>query len=428
MAENYVEELTVQSFTDNPQWNPITNTYIAAANFSVSTKYLIVASGRWGGDTASANTGMDVYDDSDSIFAVNPDTRSGAFGHQVYTTNGDLRDYLFVGEFTTNASGLSGNLTMESYHDGQYDTSYADQMSLLTIDLDDLGSGNYVEDSDYTGYTDIGSSMEDLVEVTGLSAGKTYLVLGCARFLTDTSSSDIIAQLIDGGSNVKAYHRSQSVGGNEAHIVGFMGVVTGQTSAKIQAQAGTGWDLLQAYMIAIDTAAFANFDYNFSGTGSTITSTDEELLSATSIATRTSANHLFLGRFNYTNSGSEARTSASVKTGASSYGSATETRSGDISVFGTQESAATNAEQVNVMAVQTFTGGASNNVYLGGGRNGSDSDPTSEYEFVAVLDFTPSGGATYAEVAGASAGDTIDVVGDIDAIVEIDAHTVPAPG
>ena len=397
IAHFYGEELTAQTHTGDATWTEIsTNCSLSYTNFSTSTKYLIVASGRWGTDSTSDWVGFDCYENEGDIFDGSPALTWG-YGRTVPVSGAstDMIDYFFCQSFTTKASALTGSVQLQFQTDNTSATVTADQLSLLAIDLDALGSGNYSENVDGTTDT-IDGSWEDLAAITGLSSGSTYLVMGFARISNTIGTSDIDVQLIDGSANVKSFETETGKANGEIRNFGVMGVITGQTSVKIQAQAGVLWTKAGSYLIAIDTAAFANFDYEFEATGAAITSeSSQELVKiGTTPSARTSADHLFLGRFNYTAGGNDARVASTVRTGAATFGSATDVLAGDLAVFGTQQWATTDAEQVTTMGVQAYAGGTGQDVFLGGVKGTGDNNPTTEYELVAVLNFEEASGET----------------------------------
>ena len=360
---------------------------ISYSALSPSTKYLLVARGRFGGNSTGA-FGMWVTDEG-NIFTTDPvNASSWSFHKQNATGNTDLTDYFYVRSFTTQSSLTTGTVDLWFESDAQYDTAYADQCSLLLLNLDDLGSENYSEAVDDT-IADIASGgWVDKAALTGLTSGSEYLVLAYQRPGAYANPYVVETRLIDGASTVYGYFQRKSGYGYEPITHGFMTRLSGQTSIKTQVQATYGWNEGGSYIIAIDTSAFAEFDYAYQASGfSALSSTDAAILSNTSVPARTSGNHLFLGQWSYTSAGASSRISASVKTGASTYGSATEVLAGDISVWASSALDTTDSESATVMGVQAYSGGASNNLYLGAGRNASDSNPTPQYGFVAVLSF-----------------------------------------
>jgi hypothetical protein len=90
-----------------------------------------------------------------------------------------------------------------------------------------------------------------------------------------------------------------------------------------------------------------------------------------------------LGRFNYTTGGADSRVSATLE-----YQTA-ELLSGDQSTYQTQAWDPTDGEAVQVMAVETIS--ANSTLELVGRTHTSDTDATSEYEFLAILDFELAG-------------------------------------
>lgn len=425
----YAEDSTLATNSVQDTWD--TECTIASTGFSVSTKYLLVARARAGYDTTATTWETALTDGDGGIFTTDPDAYAWSRYEAVQNSSNTLKDYFFVRSMTTKASSLTGNLGIKYRPRGTSGSAWLDQMSVLALNLTDLGAGNYTENIDDDTGTGLGTAgWTTYASITGLDSGKTYLILGSMTIVIDiTGGAQYEVRMTDGSSNVLANLSEEGENTAEQRMHGFMGVLTGQTAVKLEVtEDGTTGDYEtggHSYLIAIDTAAFANFDYTFAATGETINSTDQELEVITDPDTRTSANHLFLGKANYTQAGNEGALSTTVRVG-SSYGAGAEVLTGDAATFGSQFWDATDAEQVHVMAVQAFTGGTSNDVFLGGGRETSGSDLTSENEFLAVLNLEKGSGTTN-ELVSSAGGTSTAASGKVDAIVLIDAHTVPAP-
>lgn len=342
-----------------------------------------------------------------------PPTLTGGTQYFFRITRSGARD-------TSNYINAQDNLITDSYDGG---TRTELNSGTWTNETDDLRfianstNNKYVENwglgSEGIGTTSWGDVLADL-PFEALTGTTEYLVLGFSHIDVLDNKSNMHTRLF-GDSNGNGTQDQLSYAGEEGEIAdelrvfGYMGrVLTEATPAdniEIQAyaEATSDWTKLYAYLIAIDVSVFNGFDYVFAATGATVSGTPAApttLATISSFVPAQAGNHLLLGRYNYTTGGAEGRVSGQI-----TYNGTT-VLTGDINKFQTQAWDVTDGEAVQIMARESLS--ATADIDLDGATEASDTDATSEYEFLAVLDLTLAAAGQLQPVAGV--GSTVGVL------------------
>lgn len=281
---------------------------ISGASLTANTKYLIVARGVEGSDSAATLAGTRVSTADDSTIA----TKSASNVEHEQTAAADGLSYFFSHSYTTDAS--PADVLLESLGT----TSTLDQMSLFLLDLDAIGTAgtDYFEDVQAVdGTTEYESDFPTnpatiLAEIAGSDMGTAeHLILGYAR--ADVGSTgrwfDIsLATAMDAATNAEvAKHRAEGEDTTEQRIVGFAArhkASSGTPNATIvgteEAANGNMFDG-GAYLIALPTALFADFEFKYeSGNTAGLDGNEGSVAPLGAYTPTVGGNHLILGQAN----------------------------------------------------------------------------------------------------------------------------------
>lgn len=304
----YNEVNAVGTFTSST----FTNTAVSGANpaqilgsaLAANTKYLIVARALYGMDSASDKGRLRVQTADDSTI----ESKSESVVEFQQTGAGAYISYLFVHSFTTDAS--PANVELQGAADGS--TLSVDQSSLWLLDLDAIGT----EGTDY--YEDIQAvdsgteystspATTILAQLAGSDLGTVeYLILGYAR--ADVGSTgrwfrlSLYAANDQSFSTFKSDHQAEGEDTSEQRIAGY--------SIRHRASSGTPNVTLYgeeeaananatdggAYLIALPTALFADFNYDWTAVGIAVDGTETTIATSGSYTPTVTGNHLIIGR------------------------------------------------------------------------------------------------------------------------------------
>lgn len=342
---------------------------ISGASLAANTKYLIVAKGRHGTNHADGKGSLRVQTDDDStIAAASTSTWEPALG-----ASSQLATYFFVRSFTTDAS--PADVKFEVAIANTSNTSYADQLSLFLLDLDDLGSGNYIEDTDDTA-GDLAVAGTELASLTTLDDSTEYLFLGCGVIEVDSTGSSMATELRDGPTTVMSTVYLEGEDTGELRVFGAMNAWTTAATALTasvwcRADSTTAADSIYSYLIALKTSAFKDFEYSYSETGESVSAaTETNVEEITAYTPTTSGDHLVLGGVTVTDS---AKLGATVEVGG------VEVLAGDATPK-TYAYDSTDRPHADVMGVVSISAESDIDLLVT-----CDAAQTTEYEFVAVL-------------------------------------------
>lgn len=284
----YVENNTVFTHTGSTTFTNVTGTTIAASNFSTTTKYLIIARAVVGGDNAGARFGCRVRVPHDT---ATTDKSQMTFEPQK-TTIGEGMSYFFVHAWTSGATLTEDLLFQVAPLQNTGNEVWIDQMSILVIDLDAIGTEgtDYHEDIQAASGEELFSATyTPLARITDNVLGDTeeYLVLGCAKIGIGSTGrwfTVVLETAMDSDTAaIVAQHRAEGEDTAEERLVGFaarhqgaFGAGIGDVVIRGQEEANNGNMTDQgAYLIALPTSLFADFEYDYNSatidTGSEVT-------------------------------------------------------------------------------------------------------------------------------------------------------------
>ena len=319
---------------------------IAAGTLAANTKYLIIAKALLGGNNANHNYGCRVEADDDSSIA----SKSEARIEPTFTANDELEPFLFVHSFTTDASPGAVTIQMRS-HDSSI--LRIDQLSLLLIDLDDLGSANYFENInvDDSVELDVVPTFTTLANLSAADLGtvEEWLLLGYARIKIGSTGQNFEVRL-NGADDASSQsilnaHAAEGEDNNELRVIGVAGrhkAVTSNVAASItggEETASANHLNGGGYLIALKASAFADFKFDFTAGDISVTTSETTLATITNYTPSTATNHLIIGRCNLNDTGGNSRIATYVENGAG-----TNLMAGDDVAFQTQNRDATDLE------------------------------------------------------------------------------------
>jgi len=391
-VETHRCKTSITDSTTNTTWTAIGSTdgvdLIAGSNLSPDTKYLVIARGRLGADTTTGHAGIRVATDDDSTIATKSEMR---IEPAIAAFSSYEKDWFYVGSYTTDASSPSDIGIEFIAHDG--DTVIAGSTIVTLINLDDIGTSNYIEASDSGGggyFTGTWGGLHVGIAGSSLSADTEYLVLGCAQTVVDDNKTNFHQRLIgdtNGNGSVEqmTYASEEGEDSAEIRLIGHMGrVLTGSSivnSIEIEHYADAANDYTEgySYLIAIDVSFFDEFEYAYSATGETLSTTESVIHATSTVQPSTATNYLYLSRYNYTVAGNTGRVTNAVYAYLEGRGHVQ-----DGNNYGTYGWDPTDAESINSHGIEEF-GTSAQVVQIRAKYYSSDSAPTSEYEFVAAL-------------------------------------------
>ncbi len=334
----YVEQTSLQATVDTAFIN-VSGTTILGSSLAPNTKYLIIAKALFGGDNASGDFLLRIRTADDTTI----ESKSEAMLEPTFTANDELEPYFFVHSYSTD--GTPNDIRFQLRTNSAIRTARVDQLSLLLIDLDDLGSDNYFEDinADDSVELDDAPTFTTLANLSAADLGiiEEWLLLGYARIEMGSTGRNFDVRLMaanDGSSQVEMnYHSAEGEDTGNLRVVGVAGrhkAVTSNVAAAIQAleEAANGNHLNRGgYLIALKTSAFADFEFAFNSGDISVSTTETTLATITDYTPSTATNHLIVGRCNLNDTGGNSRIATYVENGAG-----TNLMAGDDVAFQTQ--------------------------------------------------------------------------------------------
>lgn len=299
MAEvkhHYVEQNTAQTTTSGT-YGDVTGGTIDGADLDASTKYLLIARALIGCNSTTDKAYFKITTADDATVTTHTES---------ILEHGTSRlfPYMAVVSFSTDASPSDVKAQFKADVGA---TITVDQFSMLLLDLDDLGSGNYYEDKNSTTSSEYGLSAAatTLAKIDGSDTGitKTWLMLGSATTSVGSTSLNygISLKAVQDAAVVDVvyhYHEGEDTAELRVHgVASYHKATTAGVDAEIQ-----GWEADvaanmycdAAYLIAIDTSAFANFEYDFAMTALAATTTPAVAQTVSSYTPTTNGAHLFI--------------------------------------------------------------------------------------------------------------------------------------
>ncbi len=302
MAEvlhHYVEQNTAQT-TSSSSYSAISGCTIDGGDLTASTKYLLIFRAKYSTPGSTTNKGyVQVTTADDSDLALR--TRSVVESPTVSTNQ---RNTVFtVQSFTTDSS--PADVVPQFKIDGGT-TFSIDQISMILIDLDDLGSANYFEATGDS-HGEIATTPTVYLSLDGADLGTTeeWLVLGGGRIDSGTTlyswSMQLRTAYDDSSDSSGGLKIREGEDAAELDTIGFWGrhkAVTSDVDVSLLAweeDAAANCTLYDTYLIALKTSAFADFNDDFTASGGSVT-TETTVATITDYTPTTSGNHLMLGK------------------------------------------------------------------------------------------------------------------------------------
>jgi hypothetical protein len=374
MAEvnHFIATASTRSEDEDATWVEPTNTCkILGSSLTAGTKYLIIARGYLNGDSATAQRYLRVSTADDATIAdrsmcrIEPGTTATTYG----------QNWMFVQSYTATSAT---DIMFEQY--GQYGFTYIDQLSLILIDLDDLGSDNYVENDD-NGNRDLAAdgTQVNYIDSLDLDGATEYLFLGRVEVEVDSTSKSHRINL-ERGSVARTTVFREGEDASENLQYGVMGAWT--TAATPQdarlvgySEGGSAAASDSSYIIAIKVDAFEDFQYSYDAIGVSVDNPPLNTIETFSYTPSTSGDHLVLGRFNFSAQSSTQHPSGEVTVDGTSV------QAGDDAMFSYGGYDPTDEAQVNIQGIVDIS--AQVDIDLNAAADTSTAIPV--HEFVAVL-------------------------------------------
>ena len=386
----YVEQTTLQELSagSNNVFSDVAGTTILGSSLVANTKYLIVAKALFGGNNVSSTFGLRVETPDDTTI----ESKSEAVIEPTFTANDELEPYFFVHSYSTDAS--PADILFQFKRSGN--TVRADQLSLLLIDLDDLGSSNYFEDIHADDSVEYGLTFADQAALAAADLGTTeeWLLLGYQRTKIGSTGRNFDIRLFaanDGASQVEMnYHSAEGEDTNELRVVGCAGrhKATSNTAAAIQAleEANNGNMLNRGgYMIALKASAFADFEFDFESGTIQVGPTETQIAVVTAYTPSVAANHLIVGTAHTPTTNKNSREVLYVEDNIGAH-----YMPGDDAAFQTQNWDDTDEEMIITSQRENLAASSASTI-LRSFRHGSDTDVNWEYRWLLMLNLEKAG-------------------------------------
>jgi len=274
-----------------------------------STKYLVVARALMGGASMSVRAAVKLRTADETSF----DTKADHWLEPNQTGADRLAPYFFAHSFTTSATPSS--VTLE--YDTQTGSSFArvDQMSILLLDLDDIGTEgtDYWEDiqadpGDGNGGDEYSTSAETTViaQLLGSDLGTAeHVVFGYGRCHVGSTGRwfrhDLFGCYDEATAVSQSYHQSEGEDSAEERISGFAirhkassGTPNVTLYGSEEAANGNMWDG-GGYLIALPTALFDDFEEDYTAAAMGVGSTEDTIASVGPYTPTTNGNHMVFG-------------------------------------------------------------------------------------------------------------------------------------
>jgi hypothetical protein len=313
----YVEQTTRQDHEGDTNWTDISGASISGASLTANTKYLIFAKALTGGGDVGQLVGIKLVTADDATI----ESKSEQTIEPGYNGFERMQPYQFVHSYSTDASPADIKFQHKTYSATAGDKVRSDQLSILLIDLDDLGSGNYFENIGTDTGTELGVGGSETsvatISAANLGTSEAWALLGYARvgIASTTKSYGVRLQGANDAASASTlnYHFEEGEDTSEIRVHGVSArhkAVTSNVAATVEAweeDAGTNAKSRGGYLIALKTSAFADFEFDYNSGSITVGSTETELASITYTAS-TATNHLVVGRANCADATGNSRT------------------------------------------------------------------------------------------------------------------------
>ncbi len=309
MAEltHFYDVQDTEQTTASAPWNDISGARIPAASLSASTKYLIFCHALMRGDSATDKIHVRVQTDDDSTI----ESKSEQVVEVVQTGSTGFLDFGFVHSFTTD--GTPDDIDLQFGADGGASIVGVDQ---ITFWVEELGQHG-VEGTDYfediqaidgtTEYSNLAATTV-LAQLAGSDLGTDeWWILGYARADASTGSPgrwfDIRCDgaLDSGSSNDKIRHRAEMEDVAEHRLVAFSirhKASTGTPAVTVYGQESAAAANIfdgGAYLIALPTADFADFEWDYTEANLTVNG-ETTVASIGPYTPSVGGNHLIIGQ------------------------------------------------------------------------------------------------------------------------------------
>ncbi len=198
---------------------------------------------------------------------------------------------------------------MEAHSRQVNETTQADQITFFVLDLTDLGSANYFETIHADDDTEYELSMTDIFTIAGSDLGTDeWAVLGYLRTECNAANGDFGVQVLAANdtstSAVRTFQQVEPEDVLEDILTGFAlrhKASSGTPNLQVQAfeeASGNNHRNGGGYAIALKTAAFDGFAFDYEAGATTIDTTERTFATITSYSPPTTADHLIFGMWN----------------------------------------------------------------------------------------------------------------------------------
>ena len=391
MAEvnNFYDEVTTGETDSTNAWSDTTCT---VSGLAATTKYLIIAKALIGGEDAGDDFGVRVETADDT----GVESKSEARVQPTFTASDELEPYLFVHSFTTDSS--PDNVTIQTR---SWDTTVlnVDQMSLLLLDLDDLGSSNFFEtiDADTNDELNVGFQQEVVIAGSDLGTTEEWLCLGYLRVSMGSTGRSFGVQLNtandDDSSANRSRHFAEGEDTAELRVVGHAArhkAATADKDAAITASEehdAANMNRRGGYLIALKGSAFADFKFAYNSGNIEVSTTETTLATITDYTPSSATNHLIIGRTNLNATGGNSRIATYVENSTP-----TNLMAGDDVAFQTQNWDDTD-EEMAVSVLRESLPASQDTFDLQGILDGSETSRNFEHRWLLMLNLELSGAA-----------------------------------
>jgi hypothetical protein len=301
----YQEENALRTVNSGSGWQNVSGGSISGASLAANTKYLVIGRCVWGGVDINVVFKMRLETADDSTIASKSETdMEFAQGASTF-----LKSWFFAHSYTTDASPADIRFQVDRISS----TLWIDQITLMLIDLDDLGT----EGTDY--HEDIQAASGDeysttadttvLAQIAAADLGITdeWLVLGYAKTGIGNTGRwfSVSANGADDASSASKLNLGQEEGEDTAEnrVTGIAArhkAITSNVAFTVYGQeehaAGNFTDQ-GAYLIALPGSLFTDFEHDYTAGAITVT-TETTIATVGSYTPTENGNHLIIGFMN----------------------------------------------------------------------------------------------------------------------------------
>ncbi len=306
----HIEQLTACTHTGDNNWSRGDDPFlpqIAAASLTADTNYLIIAQGMLASDDGNKEVAWRISTADDTTIATKSNRQIEPSINIVTNVGYPI---FYVGSFKTHVTTPTDiDMELRCATDSG-DNVWVDQALLVVIDLDDLGSGNYVEtlhSDDSTAYPTT-QAVEWTIPGSSLGTDE-WLVLACQG--SDMGSATKLHRVEfwgadDGSVSVElGRDMNEAEDSSEIRPHGFVGrhkasSGTPDFECQIWGVTDNGVDCEGGYGIAIKTSAFESggISFDFTSAATDIDSTESTVATISSYSPTTTADHIFFASYN----------------------------------------------------------------------------------------------------------------------------------